>query len=209
MVEFINLDKFSVLGVSGGGVYAAALATEKDLKIVKTGLISSASEFAKDQVPPEMCKPNKIAIFLSKWAPWLLRYSYKQQKYVLDNMPDHYLKAASKNIGHLARADQEILQRQETIEAMAIQLKEAFRMSPNEAVDELKMISTSWGFDCEDIQGPVEIWHGTEDTLSPLSGVKKLAKKIPHCHTNYIEGKGHFLDEDEGIWERILLSLLK
>lgn len=209
LIEYLNLDTFSVFGVSGGGVYAAAFGSSKHPNLYKIGLVSTINEFKHAKPPKGMCRPNRMAFFLARRVPWLLRYSYKQQKYLLDNKPETYIKSSQSHVNHLSESDQEVLKRPETMESMMLQMQEAFRKNANEVVYELKLIANKWDFNCSSIRCPVEIWHGVEDTLSPVGGVKELEKIIPNCHMRLMEKKGHFLDEDVEIWKDILLSLRK
>ena len=90
---------------------------------------------------------------------------------------------------------------------MVLHLREAFRRSSSEAARELKLLGNDWGIDFTKIQRRVEVWHGEEDTLSPIIGLKRFLEKIPNYNPNFIKEKGHFLDEDIDIWKCILQSL--
>ena len=113
-----------------------------------------------------------------------------------------------KNVGHLCESDQKILQDVEVIETNILHFAEAYKVNANEAVNELSLFSKNWGFKLNKIKSPVEIWHGIEDTLSPIKGLKAFIGNIPTRNTHYLEGKGHFLDEDLEVWEQILRSLI-
>ena len=208
IVHQLELDKFSIFGVSGGGAYALAYASKQNSKIAKVGTVASAYEFEKGKTPRDMCKANRMAFYMAKRLPWLLRFNYKQQRKLLYARPDLYQESIQKHIGHLCISDQEVAKNSETAESMALHFREAFRNSAVEAVQELRLLGDNWGVDFSQITAQVEVWHGEEDTLSPISGMKTFLKRIPNTHSNFIKGKGHFLDEDIDIWKRILESLV-
>ena len=95
-------------------------------------------------------------------------------------------------------------QKDEDIMETMMHLKEAYRSGVDESINEVVLLSKSWGFPLEQIQVPVHIWHGTSDTLSPYSAIRKLVNQIPNSHLNTKHGAGHFLTSDETIWKEIL-----
>ena len=145
---------------------------------------------------------------MSKLAPWFLRFFLNQQKKVLDHRGEEYIESSQKGNKHLSPSDQEIMKVPEIAESMFINLKEAYRQGVEAAIQEAQLFCNPWGFYPDEIQVPVEIWHGTEDTLAPIQGAKQLSKQIPSCKTHFLDGFGHFLSEDEPNWKSILQSLI-
>lgn len=207
LIQHLELERFSVFGISGGGAYAAAFAAQGHPGLHKVGLVASIGQFKDGKAPKEMCRPNRIAFRLAKSFPFLIRFTYQQQKSLLDHKPDTYKKSAKLGLSHLCPSDQKVLQKEEVLDAMILQMKEALQQGVREIPLELKLLSSTWEFDLSSIKVPTFIWHGTEDTLSPISSAKDLALKIPTAQTFYQEGKGYFLDEDSKIWEHILRTL--
>jgi len=207
LISHLDLDKFSLFGISGGGAYAAAFAAQGHPGLHKVGLVASIGQFKNGKAPKEMCSPNRIAFRLARSFPFLIRFTYKQQKSLLDHKPESYKKSAKLGVSHLCPSDQEVLQKSEVLDAMVLQMKEAFKQGVKEVPLELKLLSSNWEFDLQSIKVPTYIWHGIEDTLSPISSAKDLATKIPSAQTFYQEGKGHFLDEDPEVWRHILQML--
>ena len=208
LIDATGITEFSIFGVSGGGAYTLAYAASQHPKHFKTGLVASVFEFKNGHPPKEMCTPNRIGFFFAKWIPWLLRYSYRQQKKLIDSKPEEYLKASRKNVTHLCPSDREVIQNDESLETMLLHFKEAFKSSVDEVVHELRLLSKKWEIDFDKIISPVEVWHGRSDTLSPISGMEEFVKQIPKVNVHFLENKGHFLDEEEEIWKSILISLL-
>lgn len=205
--KHLNLDRFSVMGVSGGGAYAAACSYKYPDHIHKAGLISTVDQFENGKTPKEMALANRITFYLARRWPWPLKYFLKQQKSIIDKQPKKYVESFSKHTKHLCDSDRGIMVMEDTAQVMLIHMKEAFKNGIDSVVQEMKMFGQEWGFDCTQITTPVELWHGTHDTLAPIKLGRSLARKIPNCHENYVEGKGHFLTEEEDIWKQILLSL--
>ena len=205
--QALNVDKFSVIGVSGGGAYSAACAFALSDLVYKAGLISTVNEFENGKPPKEMAFANRAAFTLARRSPWLLKYILNQQKKTIEQHPDKYVASISKNTKHLCESDRAVLAVKENAEAVMIQMKEAFKNGVSGTISEMKLYMKEWGFDCGKIKVPVELWHGTSDTLAPITSSQALARKIPSCNEHYVEGKGHFLIDEEDIWRDILVSL--
>lgn len=48
-----------------------------------------------------------------------------------------------------------------------------------------------WGFDLEEIEVPVTLWHGTADQMSPIADAGVLATAVPRVTPHIIDGEGH------------------
>src|SRR5690606_33275612 len=203
----LGLTRYSVFGISGGGVYAAALAYKYPESIYKCGLISTVNRFENGKPPKEMASENRMVFFLSKRFPWLMKLLLNQQRKMIDKQPDSYVKAIMSNTKHLCAADRMIMEKRENAEFMVIHMGEAFKQGVEGTVTEAKLFSRDWGFHMNTIKVPIELWHGTDDTLSPVEPIKKLGDEIQNCKKNFVNRKGHFLTEYPDIWERILSSL--
>ncbi len=207
LISHLGVSRCSIFGVSGGGAYALAYASHETAPIYKAGLVASIYEFENGKPPSDMCRPNRVAFYLARRFPWLLRYSYQQQKKLIDTNPQLYVSSVQKTLGHLAYSDQQLLKDESMVASMLLQFREAFRHSATEAAHELRMMSQPWGIPYEQIAVPVEIWHGSEDTLSPIRGMEKFHQILPDSNFHVVPGKGHFLDEEAVIWQDILATL--
>lgn len=60
-------------------------------------------------------------------------------------------------------------------------------------IDDYEAIKKPWGFKVSQIKNPVHVFHGANDTLSPISQAHYLAEHIPHSKLHIIPEQGHFL----------------
>jgi pimeloyl-ACP methyl ester carboxylesterase len=67
------------------------------------------------------------------------------------------------------------------------------------------IFSKSWGFRFEDIITRVHIWHGDQDTSTPLTMPNYIANLIPDSALTIIPNEGHFLLFNH--WKDILTTL--
>lgn len=207
VADQLGIHHFSVMGVSGGGAFAAACAYQLPNQVLSAALISSTTPFQDGKPPKSMLKENKLAFFLSQKFPWLLKASYRSQKKMIENKPEKFKNLAKNGNKHLHPWDLQFLQTDEQLEMMMTHLHEATRQSVDECIREPDLLSRPWAFDMKDIQIPVDVWHGKEDSMAPFVEIEKMAPHIPNVKTNYIDEAGHFLTDVDDIWRDILLSL--
>lgn len=207
LADFLGLDKFAVMGVSGGGIFSAATAFAFPDRVTRAGLISTVSPFEKGRAPKAMNRANRWSFRLARQWPGLLRYMLRQQKKLIDKRPVIYKSSAQKQVRHLSKSDQRILQEVEAVEALYVHLKEAYRMGVEGLIQETVLVTKEWGFDPSQIEVPVELWHGTDDTMAPIDPIQGLESKLKYVNTHYLQGKGHFLTEEPAIWKAILESM--
>ena len=70
-------------------------------------------------------------------------------------------------------------------------MAECVRRSADGWLDDSAAFASPWGFDPATIAVPVEIWHGRDDTASPLAHARWLAARIPGAELHELDG-GHF-----------------
>ncbi|SFB11900.1 MULTISPECIES: alpha/beta fold hydrolase [unclassified Bacillus (in: firmicutes)] len=209
IADHLDLEKFSVIGVSGGGAYAAACAHQLPDRLHSAALIASIAPFENGKPPKSMMRANKISFFLNKKAPWLMKMGYRAHKKMLETKPEKYMEDTRKGNKHLSEWDRQFLQTDEQIKTIMMHLGEAFRISVDECVNEPVLLSNPWGFSVSDIKVPVDIWHGEGDTMAPFVETKKFAAAFPNSETHFVPKAGHFLSDDEKVWEEILNTITK
>lgn len=208
LADFLHIDKFSVFGVSGGGAYASAVSYCLPNRTQLCVLVSTATPFVDGKPPKSMSKENRLAFFLSKYLPWLLKIANNSQKKLIDQSPEKYKATLKKGGSHLPEWDNQMLLNEEILNTTVFQSKEAYRQGVDEVLYESKLLTKDWGFNLKDIQIPIKIWHGEKDTLSPVNEVKTMADKFLYIETFYIENGGHFLTEDDELWKSMLESII-
>lgn len=81
----------------------------------------------------------------------------------------------------------------------AEQAKEAFRQGSDGVYRDMLLVSHAWGLDIETNTVPVFLWHGTADTMVPVSSARAFAKRIPGCEAHFIQDAGHMLLRSEEV----------
>lgn len=49
----------------------------------------------------------------------------------------------------------------------------------------------AWGFDVNEVEQPVDVWHGDADSRVPVSHAHAFGELLPHARVRILEGEGH------------------
>jgi pimeloyl-ACP methyl ester carboxylesterase len=68
-----------------------------------------------------------------------------------------------------------------------------FKPGPQGYDDDLRILTSPWGFPPEKIRVPVHLWHGDVESVIPLPHARYLAKVIPGATLKICPGEAHML----------------
>lgn len=207
LADQLGIGKFSIIGVSGGGAYAAACAYKIPERLKHVAMVASTFPFEKGRPPKSMMKANRRAFFLAKYMPWLTRLAYTSQTKMIKKQPHKFMELLKKGNQHLCSWDRQYIRTDEQAKEMMNHMGEAFKERVDEGIDEILLLTKPWGFEVSEIRCSVHLWHGEADEMSPFSEIRKMAQAVPHWPTHFVPEAGHFLTSDEGIWREILTTL--
>ena len=92
-------------------------------------------------------------------------------------------------------------------EDTAASFAEGLRHGVDGWVDDDLAFTEPWGFNFDEISGPVVIWQGSLDLMVPFAHGEALASRIPGASVHLEEGEGH-LSVGIGALERMLDELV-
>ncbi|KAL3959195.1 hypothetical protein ACCO45_007357 [Purpureocillium lilacinum] len=205
----VGVDRFAVLGTSGGGPYALACAHALPRNMVAgVGLFASGPPWEAGaqlmsrtrRVARAMAvrTPGEVvARRIDKWfaaAAAAAEESDKTGTGTSDTKSEGVSKAESKGIATEEETDRVAAIAAQREETLRIVLDEPFCQGATAAVEELRLLSDpDWGFRLEDVAyDPVRIWHGAEDANAPIAAIRYLAERVPHAVLTEYSGDSHY-----------------
>ena len=185
----LGLERFAVMGLSGGGPYAAACAWKIPQRITRVGIISGVG-------PPEM--PGAMdflietsdgqAVRLGARSPWLLRLTLAYKVFQFRRNPQAVV---AQRRSEVSPPDQAALMREDVVETVIRMTSGAFAQGGRGAAWDYTLFSRPWGFPLSDIHLPVYLWHGEDDWICPVQMGSYVAENIPGCTAKFYPGEGH------------------
>jgi pimeloyl-ACP methyl ester carboxylesterase len=187
VADAVGLERFAVLGISGGGPYAAVCAWRLPQRLTGAGIASGIGPLDAPGATQGMSRQNRVVFQLVGRLPVLSRVlmgvTAAQSK-----RPERALQQGRRA---LAAVDQPYVDRPEVRQAMEATIAEAFRRGGRGPARELRLYARPWGFRLQDIQIPVHLWHGEQDISHPIDMARHLAAAIPDCRASFYPGEGH------------------
>jgi pimeloyl-ACP methyl ester carboxylesterase len=182
----LGLDRFAVLGISGGGPYAAACAWKLSEQLTGTGIVSCLAPFDVPGVIAGMGRRNRLSLQLVGRLAVLRRVLMARMALSVRRRPDRILES-----GVEAAVDKKYLDRPDVRKILVESLSEAFRSGSRGPAWEMGLYARPWGFRLEDIRTPVHLSHGEQDANAPVSMGRYLATVIPESRASFYPGEGH------------------
>jgi pimeloyl-ACP methyl ester carboxylesterase len=199
----LALDRFSVVGWSGGGPYALACARRLTGRIDAIAIVSGAAPLAKTTRTDYLRRFDRNAVFVAGKAPWVVRLAMWHWGRPQRRDAEAFFE---KSLAEMCAADQEVLSEPGLRSRMIANSAELYRQGGRGMYDEALVLARPWGFDPSEIRVPVEIWHGARDEVVPFAMSAHLAELIPGANLRVFEDEGHHLLFR--VWPDILRSLV-
>ncbi|MEU6238195.1 alpha/beta hydrolase, partial [Kitasatospora sp. NPDC047058] len=191
IADELGLDRFAVLGRSGGGPHALACAALLPDRVTRVAaLIGLAPRDAVGLDWYDGMTPSNIR-------------AYQQAERGHDRIADA-MRFRSQQVRAdpiallkglrplLAPADREVIADSGVRHMLEDGYREAFRHGADGWIDDVLAFTTDWGFQVQDITVPTWLWHGADDQFSPVEHSRWLADHIPEATLFLESGAAHF-----------------
>ena len=189
----LGVDRFGILGVSGGtptAVAAAALLPERVTQLV---VVSGVAPMYAPEALSGMHWVNKALLRIGQRCEGLGRFSIGAIATLWRTIPGA---AEIWFSSVLPKADKDIVTRPEVGVILARNIKESLRPGVRGVMTEFTLLLSDWRGLPPKVSVPTSIWHGDEDTYVPMSMAEILHKSIPQSIFQQVKGGGHFMIVD-------------
>ena len=192
LADALQIDKFSIMGVSAGTAYALACLYKIPERIFFCGLISALAPVF--EVSNEcMSKETRNFIFISQKLPFLIRpiFWFLQGRLSQDDvMADKFLKNIMFSLDDI---DKDLIKNKHVKKALLGTFRESYRYGTKGVAYDAKIVFTKpWGFTLSEIDFPsIHLWHGEKDKGVPLKMAKCMIEKLNSPILKIYPNEGH------------------
>lgn len=194
VTEALGLDRFAVVGISGGGPHALACAAARDERLTRCGVMCGLGPVDRPGAEEGMNPFNVAMVQAARTNP-------EQVKGMVDVMAAAFaadpIGAAEQMAAALPETDRAFLARPSSQEVLSPVLGEGFRQGSAAAAQELVMLCGPWGFQLADIACDVGLIQGDADVNAPIAHAQYMASVIPGAQLEIVPGRGHYSVLDE------------
>jgi pimeloyl-ACP methyl ester carboxylesterase len=193
LADHLGVDRFAVMGVSGGGPHAAVCAALGGDRVTAAAIVSGVGPLADPAAAEGMMRPNQILTVLSRRRSRVAHVILALQVAASRRWPKRALEFMAKQ---LPAADVAVLFRPEVRAVFERDAIRSSRTAAKAAAQDFELFATDWGFDLKTIEIPVHIWQGDTDRNVPPQHARLLHDAIPGSLLHHVAGEGHFMAFD-------------
>jgi len=182
LADALRVDRFAVLGILGGGPYAAVCAFKIPRRLTTTAIVCGMgpAEAPGAKEGTAMLLPGKYAL-MRKLLLMLMAMGLRRN-------PDRFL---SQMKDAVAEPDKLLLAQPEVVQTFIYSMREAFRSGTRGASWDAVLYKRPWGYQLQDISMQIHLWHGDLDTQVPISVGQYVANAVPNCRAKFLPDEGH------------------
>jgi pimeloyl-ACP methyl ester carboxylesterase len=213
VADGLGHDRFTIVGLSGGGPYALACAHELPERVVAVGLLGSLVPTAGEDAVSEglVALSHRFNALLNLLRRPLGLGLWGFMRAV--NPLSHQIVQGFARM--MPEGDRRVLT-DPALEAVFVDdLTVGSQRQFQGFVNDLILIGRPWGFRLADVAVPVRWWHGDADPFVPLEQARRAAAKLPDAELLVRPGESHLGDwaaADEvlaalaELWQRVSAS---
>jgi pimeloyl-ACP methyl ester carboxylesterase len=199
LADALGLDRFAVLGVSGGGPFAIAAASGLPDRVPLLALISPVGPIADCRERLRMSRLHQLIFTrVGRFDPACAAFFWSVRTLVR-NAPQVAYRLLMRRV---ALPDRILLGRADVKANLQAALREGLRSGIKGARQDLRLYCAAWGLKLEEVDVPTIVWQGSDDTIVPPNAAYYLAEALPNCRLDVIQGGGHYWVF--GAFERVL-----
>ncbi len=191
IVDKLGLERFLILGISGGAPFAVSLACRlgrraRGLALVSPmGPVADLPENLKERLT---LKHRFLFQNLVRW-PFVARAFSGLGAGVFRFAPRLSIKLFAWSLG---RADNKVLSQDFASHSLIRMTHEAVRAGAFGLLSDLRVFSLPWNVAYKALRAPAILWIGQEDRLVPVVSARWLGEVLPGCEVVSIKQAGHF-----------------
>jgi pimeloyl-ACP methyl ester carboxylesterase len=180
----LGIDRFSVVGASGGCPYALACAHRLGDRVTRVGIVAGVGPLDATGMPETqlISGPSKLRV-LRKLQWRLVARAVRTDR--VDTVID-------RTVATMTRVDRQAMKRPDVRDWYRTLFTEAFAQGSTAASYEGELYRQPWGFDPADITTETNLWHGAADQWVPISTARWLADRVPNSQLTEWPDHGHF-----------------
>lgn len=184
--------RFAVLGISGGGPFAVAVAAGLPSRVTALALVAPVGEIARrvESASGSALNPFHAFCFLGlARVPIVVRLLFLAFRGILAISPTGAIRIAT---ARACASDRAIMRDRDAARQLARTFSDGLRgLAPGPALD-LALFRRVWDFDLGAAVCPARVWIGTADRNVPQAMARHLARRLAHGTLATPTGAGHY-----------------
>jgi len=183
LADSLGLSNFGLLSWAGGSPFAFAAAHQHPGRIKLLVSLCSVPMHRRHEYPA-----RNLTAILSRLSLSAMKMLISIRQLSSTRNARQYLNRLGED---LCFADRKVIQNPTVLNLMVQGIEESRRQGGLSLASDSRLCFEPWDFALEDIKVPVQLWHGTADTLVPLHFAPVLAQDLSDCVLRKVAHRGH------------------
>lgn len=183
VADLLELERFAVLGVSGGGPYAVAVSQAAPERVTKTAVLSGMGPLDIPELRDSLPEAELMMLHAAEHAPEKLAA-----------WAGHVQADPAAFVNRLFAELPEEQRRQvpgEILDSYIRSLGEACRR-PDGLILDYRILGRPWNVPLTEIRTPIRFWHSDADDNVSIAHAEYLASSIPNAELVRLPGLNHY-----------------
>ncbi len=190
LADHLQLQRFHMLGYSGGGAYALVAAAALPHRVARVALVGAVAPPEGRSIDDGSGIAPRLGFELVKYAGIVAEIGFTVANRVLSILPDVALAVGT---AEMCAADRKLLRTPAVRENRVSTYREAARNGPSGAVLDVALVAANWGLRLDDVTTPTTVWAGADDNFVPLAQTRHLVDALPDARLMLLPHTGHTL----------------
>jgi pimeloyl-ACP methyl ester carboxylesterase len=186
--DALGIERFRVLGYSGGGPYALAVAHALPDRVLATAVVSGSGQIGAWASVRDFAPTDRRMTRLSIYAPAIARAALVVSARATRIMPRLSAWLAT---AELSPTDRTVMKKFTSPQAALALFTRATERTTHGTLVDYAALARRWHFEVTEITVPVRAWHATDDPLVPVRHSEALVVRVPGAEIVRWPGEGH------------------
>lgn len=189
LADALGTERFAVIGVSGGGPYAAACAAKMPHRLTAATIACGLAPLEALSGSGAAAPRARLGLYMARMMPWAIWGLLTPLSWVVRHRPQSVVAWL---VASAPPPDRRVLLEPRVGRVLTGSFRESYRQGARGAAWELVLFGRPWDFRVEDISIPVEVWYGDLDNIVPSSAGRWLAAALPRARATCCPAQAHF-----------------
>lgn len=189
LAEALGFKQFAIIGVSGGGPYAVAVAAALPRRVTLLALVGPIGPIADHGRQIRMSRGRRLLFGNLVRLPVALRAIFFGLRNLLHLAPELAYRGL---MARVSQSDRAILARDDVKASLRAAMFEGLRPGIEGAVQDVTLFCAPWGLPLARVCASAVLWQGSDDSIVPPEAAYWLGRTLPNCRLDVIHGAGHY-----------------
>ncbi len=190
LADALGIDRFGVWGNSTGGSLALACAAALSDRVVAVASLAGVAPYPADGLDwfadVDAAVISDFHFYTDDPVAWKRRMTRDANE-----LRNATLAQMRESLSGTSSASDRKALTPELVAFAHTQMQDGLSEGPQGFIDDYISGITPWGFDLDSIRVPVQLWHGMDDPMVPVSHAKWLASRLPRAEVHLEPREGH------------------